>query len=73
MSSKGGDTKIASGVLGRVGSQQLIRLRCEDEIALGETIDLVGPDRDLDLAPGEVEVGMVVLLLADKAAEPDFR
>src|SRR5678815_5606432 len=42
-----------------------IAFGCEYEIALGQAVDLVRPDFYADLAPGEMQVGMVVLLLGD--------
>src|SRR5688500_11208708 len=48
-------------------SNQPVGLRREDEVALGQAVDLVGPDLDDHLAPGEVEVGVVVLLLGQLA------
>src|SRR5687768_7182848 len=48
-------------------SGQPVGLRREDEVALGQAVDLVRPDLDQYLAPGEVEVGVVVLLLGQLA------
>src|SRR5262249_49406759 len=39
--------------------------RREDEVALGETVDLVRPDRHADLAPGEQNVRVMSLLLGE--------
>lgn len=37
----------------------------ENEIAFGESIDLVGPDGDFDFAVGQKDVGMMVLFVGD--------
>ncbi len=39
----------------------MIDLRRHDEIALRQTIDLVGPHGDFGFAPGEQNIGMVSL------------
>src|SRR5215471_16824637 len=44
-----------------------IDLRREDEVALGQSVDLVRPDRHRDLAPGEVDVRVVSLFLREDA------
>ena len=41
----------------------LVDLCGKNEIALRQTVDLVRPDRDLDLSPREEDVWMVPLLL----------
>src|SRR5581483_8568273 len=40
---------------------QLIYFRSHDEIALGEPVDLVSPERQLNPAPGQQDVGMMAL------------
>lgn len=35
----------------------------KNEIALGQTVNLVGPNQDLDLSPGQMDIRMVPLLL----------
>src|SRR5580692_10201943 len=37
----------------------------QNEIALGQTVNLMGPGGDLGLAPGQQNVGMVPFLLSD--------
>jgi hypothetical protein len=44
---------------------ELIDLCREDEVALGQTVDLVRPDGDLGASPCEQDVGMMTLLLGD--------
>ena len=44
---------------------ELIDLRRHDEIALRQTVYLVGPELDLDLAPRQIDIRMVTLLLGD--------
>src|SRR5437870_170759 len=39
----------------------------EDEVAFGEAVDLVGPNRDFDPAPGQVNVRMMTLLFGEFA------
>ncbi len=45
----------------------VVELRGEDEVALGEAVDFVGPDLGAHLAPREVNVGRVSLFLGDPA------
>src|SRR5690242_7810346 len=47
--------------------ERRVGLGGEDEVALDETVDLVRPDRELHLAPGEINVGVVPLLLGHLA------
>src|SRR5690348_8404299 len=42
-------------------SQELVCFRRENEIAFGQPVDLMGPDRQFDFSPGEVDVRMVAL------------
>ena len=44
-----------------------VHLCREDEIALREAINLVGPDFHPHLPPGQLEVGVVSLLLGEGA------
>src|SRR5512140_2196487 len=44
-----------------------VRTRRENEIALGEPVDLVRPDGERHLAPREMNVGVVSLALRDRA------
>src|SRR3989442_14683388 len=44
----------------RSASGELLDLGGHHEITFGEPIDFVRPERDLDLAPGEVDVGMMI-------------
>src|SRR5687767_6220553 len=46
---------------------QLVDLGGQDEIALHQPVDLVGPDGDLHLTPGEADIGMVALCFGDFA------
>src|SRR6266568_139159 len=55
------------------GSREMVALRCEDEIALGQSIDLVGPDLHDDLPPREVKIRMMALLLGHRAYAIDER
>ena len=41
----------------------MVNFRRHDEIAFGQAVNLVGPQRDLDFAPGEQDVRVVPLLL----------
>ena len=41
---------------------ELVYFGGEDEVALGQAVDLVRPEGELDLAPGQVNIGMMVLL-----------
>src|ERR687886_1785365 len=54
---------------GTSGRQRLDRvdLSREDEVALGEAVYFVRPDRNLDLTPAEADVGVVPLLLGELA------
>src|ERR1700683_242145 len=45
---------------------QPVDLRGHDEIALGEAIDLVRPERDFRFAPGQQNIRMVPLLLGQR-------
>jgi hypothetical protein len=47
----------------RLGFVELVDLCNQDEIALRQTVDFVGPDRGLDSSPGKEEVWVVPLLL----------
>ena len=42
----------------------LVRLGGKNEVAFCQTFDLVGPDRDPDLAPAQVEFRMMLLFLS---------
>src|SRR5438876_3344839 len=46
-------------------SQRPIGPGGEDEVALGQAIDLVSPDGQPDLPPGQIDVGVVPLLLGE--------
>jgi len=46
-------------------SDQPIGFGGEDEVAFGKAIDLVSPDGQPDLAPGQMDVGVVPLLLGE--------
>ena len=46
---------------------QPVDLRRHDEIAFGQTIDRMRPQRDLGFAPGEKYVGMVSLFLGNRS------
>ena len=37
----------------------------QDEITFAEAVDFVGPDLDLDLAPGQIKVRVMSLLFGD--------
>jgi len=43
-----------------------INLGGEDEVALGEAVDLVCPDFDSDFSPREKDVGMMILLVGNR-------
>jgi len=45
---------------------QQIDFGSKNKIAFGQAIDLVGPDPDFDLAPRQVQVRMMALLLGDR-------
>src|SRR5262249_582173 len=49
------------------GGQQLLYLSRHNEIALGEAVDLVGPEGNVYFAPGEQNVGMMALFLGQLA------
>jgi hypothetical protein len=46
---------------------QPVDLSGHDEVALGQAVDLVGPERDLGLTPGQQNVGMMALFLSQRA------
>jgi hypothetical protein len=46
-------------------SDQPIGFGGEDEVAFGKAIDLVSPDGQPDLPPGQIDVGVVPLLLSE--------
>src|SRR6266508_5963002 len=48
-------------------SEHPIGLGGEDEVALGQAIDLVSPDGQPDFPPGQIDVGVVALLLSEVA------
>src|SRR5579872_3402662 len=50
---------------------EAIEFRCQDKIAFRQSIDLVGPDLDVDLAPREQQIGMMPLLLRHRAGAVD--
>ena len=43
--------------------RRFLNLRGHYEIAFREAVDLVGPERDLHFAPGEIDIGMMILSL----------
>src|ERR1035437_2974950 len=47
--------------------RQLLDFRRQDEVRLGQSIHRVRPERDLDLAPSQQDVGMMALLLGHSA------
>src|SRR5207249_10572145 len=49
------------------GLERPVHLGGHVEIAFGEPLDLMGPDLDLALPPGHVQVRMVPFLLRDRA------
>src|SRR3712207_9483240 len=49
------------------GSLEPVHLRGEDEVALGEAVYLVGEDLHRNPAPAELYVGVVRLLLGERA------
>jgi hypothetical protein len=53
-------------VKGKLGLEELVDLRRQDEIALRQTIDLVGPGRDFDSSPSKEDVWVVSLLLGKR-------
>src|SRR5215468_12329576 len=50
-----------------------VALGGENKIAFGQALDLVRPDRHPDAAPGEREIGVMVLLLGDRTDAVDQR
>src|SRR5712691_1580037 len=56
---------------GGLGRKEPIALRGEDEVALGQAVDLVRPDLHHHLPPGELQVGVVPLLLGHGADAVD--
>jgi len=46
---------------------QPVDLRRHDEIALGQAVDLVRPQRDLNFAPSQQDVGVMPLLFGNPA------
>ena len=44
---------------------KLVNLRGQDEIAFGEAVDFVSPNRDLDFPPTETKVRMVSLIFRE--------
>src|SRR6266404_3773742 len=46
---------------------QFIDFRCQDEIALGQTVDLMRPNRDFCFAPAKADIGMMPLLFRQSA------
>src|SRR5580704_18507047 len=46
---------------------QSIDLRCHDEVALGQPVDLVGPQGDFRFAPGQQNIRMMSLRLGQCA------
>lgn len=44
---------------------QFVDLRREDEVALGQAIDLVRPDRDLRLSPPKTNIRVMSLLFRE--------
>src|SRR3989442_1213584 len=51
------------GMDGLSAIRQPIDLRSHDEVAFGQSINLVGPNRDFHSAPREINVGMMTLFL----------
>lgn len=43
-----------------------------DEVAFGQTVDFVGPNRNLDLTPGEQDIGVMALLFG-KRTDPVYK
>src|SRR5216683_6778338 len=58
---------IGCGMDGLSAIHPLIDLRSHDEVAFGQTIDLVGPNRDFHSAPREINVGMMTLFFCQLA------
>jgi len=50
-----------------IKSIQSVNLRSHDEVAFGQTVDLVRPERDFHAAPGEINVRMMTLLFREFA------
>jgi hypothetical protein len=46
---------------------QLVDLRCQNEVRLSQPVNGMRPGRDLDLAPAQQNVGMMALLFGDLA------
>src|SRR5262245_25485772 len=59
----GGGGPSRSGPLGRPSREQLVALGGEDEVVLVEALDLVRPGLHHDLAPRQVQVGVMLLAL----------
>src|SRR5580704_5389592 len=47
--------------------EQPVNLRGHDEVALGEAVDLVRPERDFGFAPGQQNVGMMTLFFGERS------
>ncbi len=50
---------------------QPVNLRGQHEIVFGEAVDPVSKNRDLYLAPGKQEIGMVALVFRHRASAVD--
>ena len=46
---------------------QAVNLRRHDEVALGQAVNLVGPERDLGLAPRQQNIRMMSLLFGQRS------
>jgi hypothetical protein len=51
----------------KLGFVELVDLCSQDEIALCQTVDLVGPNGDLDFSPGKEDIWVVALLFCKMA------
>ena len=50
-----------------IKSIQAVNLRSHDEVAFGQAVDLVRPERDFHAAPGEINVRMMTLFFREFA------
>lgn len=55
----------------RILSRDPVEFGRQDEIALGEAVDLVGVDGDLYFAPGKQEIGVMTLFFGYLARQVD--
>jgi hypothetical protein len=62
-----GDRRDFPGGCAPTQSGQTVDLGGQHKITLGKPVDLVGPYRDLDLAPAQAQIRVVALFLGEFA------